>query len=158
MFTDANVEITKKWNNKWQSVFTYINQYYNKKYILDTTGEVNTNIVAAEVTYKFTATRSIRIMGEHMWADSDKKNWAGSTIEMNLNSKFSMYVSDLYNYGNELDYYRNHYYNVGGAFRKKSTRIALNYGRQRGGLVCVGGVCRFVPESSGLSLSLNTSF
>jgi hypothetical protein len=158
MFTDYNIEITKKWNTKWQSIFSYINQYYNKKYIEDAKGEVNTNIIAAETTYKFTATRSLRLMGEHMWADYDKKNWAGATLEFNLNSKLSFYVNDLYNYGNDLEYARNHYYNVGGAFRKKSTRIAMNYGRQRGGLVCVGGVCRFVPESSGVSLSLNTSF
>ena len=141
-----------------QSIFSYINQFYNRKFIEDAIGEVNTNIVAAEATYKFTATRSIRVMGEHMWADYDRKNWAGATVEFNINSKFSMYVSDLCNYGNDLDYAQNHYYNIGGAFRKKSTRIALNYGRQRGGLVCVGGVCRFVPESSGVSVSLNTAF
>lgn len=158
MYTDYNIEITKKINSKWQTSLSYINQYYNKKFIEDATGEVNTNIVAAEVTHKFSATRSIRVIGEHLWADYDKKNWAGSTVEFNLNSKFSAYVSDLYNYGNDLDYAQNNYYNIGGAFRQKSTRIALNYGRQRGGLVCVGGVCRFVPESSGVSLSLNTSF
>lgn len=158
MFTDYNIEISKKINSKWQTSFSYINQYYNKKYIEDATGEIKTNIVAAEVTHKFSATRSVRVIGEHMWADYDKKNWAGSTVEFNLNSKFSAYVSDLYNYGNDLEYAQNHYYNIGGAFRHKSTRIAMNYGRQRGGLVCVGGVCRFVPESSGVSLSLNTSF
>jgi hypothetical protein len=157
-FTDYNIEITKKWNTKWQSVFSYINQYYNKKMIEETAGEVNTNILAAEATYKFTTTRSIRIMGEHLWADHDKKNWVGATVEFNFNSKLSMYVLDLYNYGNDVSYLQNHYYNIGGAYRKNSTRIALNYGRQRGGLVCVGGVCRFVPESSGISLSLNTSF
>ncbi len=173
-FTDYNLEVTKKWNSKWQSIFSYSNQYYNKKMIQETYGEVNANIVAAEATYKFNATKSIRVVGEHLWADHDKKNWAGGTVEMNLNSKLSFYISDLYNYGNEinfnpnfslsnifnnpLDCLRNHYYNIGGAYRKNSTRIALNYGRQRGGLVCVGGVCRVVPESSGLSLSLNTSF
>jgi hypothetical protein len=157
-FTDYNVEITKKWNPKWLSIFSYINQYYNKKMIEETAGEVNTNILAAETTYKFTTTRSIRVMAEHMWADYDKGNWAGATVEFNFNSKLSLYVLDLYNYGNKVDYLQNHYYNIGGAYRKKSTRIAMNYGRQRGGLVCVGGVCRFVPESSGLSLSLNTSF
>ncbi len=126
--------------------------------IEETAGEVKTNILAAETTYKFTSTRSIRVMAEHMWADYDKKNWAGATVEFNFNSRLSIYALDLYNYGNDVDYLRNHYYNFGGAFRKNSTRVALNYGRQRGGLVCVGGVCRFVPESSGLSLSLNTSF
>lgn len=157
-FTDYNFEVTKKWNSKWQTIFSYINQYYNKKMIQETSGEVNTNILAAEATYKFTASRSIRVVGEHLWADHDKKNWAGATAELNLNSKLSFFVSDLYNYGNDVDFLRNHYYNVGGAYRKKATRVALNYGRQRGGLVCVGGVCRYVPESSGLSLSLNTSF
>jgi hypothetical protein len=102
--------------------------------------------------------KSIRVAAEHLWADSDKKNWAASTLEFNANSKFSFYVSDMYNYGNDKDYYRNHYYNLGGSYRKKATRIALNYGRQRGGLLCVGGICRIVPESSGVSLSLNTSF
>jgi hypothetical protein len=123
-----------------------------------TDGEIHTNVLAAEATYKFTPTKSLRVVGEHMWADYDKKNWASSTVEFNMNSKWSCYVSDLYNYGNDLEYQQNHYYNLGGAFRKNATRIALSYGRQRGGLVCVGGVCRNVPESSGISLSLNTSF
>lgn len=157
-YTDYNLEVTKKWNNKLQFVFSYINQYYNKKLIEDTSGEVNTSIVGAEATYKLSLKRSIRVVAEHLWTDYDKKNWAGMTTEFNLNSKASFFVSDLYNYGNDLDYYRNHYYNIGGAFRQKSTRIALTFGRQRGGLVCVGGVCRNVPTSSGLSLSLNTSF
>lgn len=157
-FSDYNLEITKKWSQKWQSAFTYINQYYNKKLIEETYDVVNTNILGAEATYEFTNSKSIRVVGEHMWADSDKKNWAASTVEFNLNSKYSFFASDMYNYGNDDSALRNHYYNVGGAFRHKSTRIALNYGRQRGGLVCVGGVCRFVPESSGIALSLNTTF
>ena len=157
-YTDFSIEVTKKWNSKWQSAFSYINQYYNKQLVEGTDGVIHTNIAAAEATYKFTPTKSIRFVGEHMWADYDKKNWACSTVEFNANSKYSFYVTDLYNYGNDLEYQRNHYYNFGGAFRKKTTRIALSYGRQRGGLVCVGGVCRNVPESSGVSLSLNTSF
>ena len=93
-----------------------------------------------------------------MWADADKGNWASATAEFNINSKYSLYAMDMYNYGNDVEADQNHYYNIGGAFRKGSTRIALAYGRQRGGLVCVGGVCRFVEESTGLSLSLNTTF
>ncbi|NHM05951.1 hypothetical protein G4D82_01845 [Flavobacterium sp. CYK-4] len=157
-FSDYNIEITKKISPKWQTAFSYINQYYNKKLIEETFDVVNTNILGAEATYKFTDNKSIRIVSEHMWADTDKKNWTASTIEFNLNSKYSFFIADMYNYGNDDPELRNHYYNVGGAFRQKSTRIALNYGRQRGGLVCVGGVCRFVPESSGISLSLNTTF
>jgi hypothetical protein len=157
-FSDANIEVSKKWNDKWQSIFSYINQYYNKKLIEETDGLVKTNILTAEATYRITPTKSIRMLGEHLWADSDKKNWGSATTEFNLNSKFSVFVSDMYNYGNDVQSKRNHYYNLGGSFRKNATRIALNYGRQRGGLICIGGVCRFVPESSGISVSLNTTF
>ena len=157
-FADYNLEIDKKWSEKWHSIFTYVNQYYNAKLVEATFGLVKTNVVAAESTYKFNGTRSVRVVAEHLWADSDKKNWAGATAEFNVNPRLSFYASDLYNYGNDDPEMQNHYYNFGTAFRYKSLRAALNYGRQRGGLVCVGGVCRFVPESSGLSLSVNAAF
>jgi hypothetical protein len=156
-YSDANIEITKKFSDKLVAGFSYVNQYYNSKLINETFGIVKTNIVGAEATYKFNSRKSIKIQGEHMWADSDKRNWAASIVEFNFNSKISVYGSDMYNYGN-LEGNNNHYYNVGSAFRKNSTRVALSYGRQRGGLVCVGGVCRYVPESSGISLSFNTTF
>lgn len=157
-FSDANIEITKKFNDKWLTGFSFIHQYYNKKYIEETYGEVNTNILGAEATYKFSASKSVRVQAEHLWADSDKKNWAALLAEFNLSTKYTVYLSDMYNYGNDDARLRHHYYSIGNAYRYKSTRISLAYGRQRGGLVCVGGVCRFVPESTGISLSLNTSF
>ncbi|MFM9988796.1 DUF6029 family protein [Flavobacterium sp.] len=157
-FSDYNIEIDKKISDKWHTILTYINQYYNKKFIEETSGLVKTNIVSAEVTYAFMEVKSIRLLGEHMWADSDKKNWVAGTLEFNANKKWSFYCSDLYNYGNDHVEKRKHYYNIGSAFRQNSTRVALNYGRQRGGLLCVGGVCRFVPESTGLSLSISTAF
>lgn len=158
-FTEYNFEVSKKWNEQWQTVFTYINQYNNLKLVQETAGQVNTNIVAAEATFKFFGgKRSARLVLEQMWADADKGNWASATAEFNLTSKLSFYVSDLYNYGNHDKEMRNNYYNIGTAYRWKSIRTALAYGRQRGGLVCVGGVCRYVDESSGLSLSANIAF
>ena len=156
-FSDYNIEIKKRLSDSWLTGFYYINQYYNKDW-LEGGDKVKTNIVTAEATYNFTENKSIRIEGEHMWADADKKNWAGGTIELNLNDKYSLYVWDIYNYGNDDSSKQTHYYNFGGAYRIGATRIAANYGRQRGGLVCVGGVCRFVPESMGFTLSISTAF
>ncbi|WP_343066445.1 DUF6029 family protein [Mesonia hippocampi] len=51
-----------------------------------------------------------------------------------------------------------HYYNAGISYTKKSTRIAVQYGRQRGGLLCVGGICRMVSEAAGLTVNITTSF
>jgi hypothetical protein len=156
-FSDYNIEIRKRLSESWHTAFYYMNQYYNKQW-LEGGDIVNANIVTAEATYNFTETRSLRVEAEHMWADADKKNWAGATAEFSFNDKLSVYVWDIYNYGNDDADLQTHYYNVGGAYRWGATRIAANYGRQRGGLVCVGGVCRFVPESTGFALSISTAF
>lgn len=157
-FSDYNLEVKKQLSENWRTGFYYINQYYNKPWVEDGSSDVNTNIVTAEAVYNFAANKSIRMEAEHMWADADFKNWVGGTVELNLNDKYSFYVWDIINYGNDDSSKQKHYYNFGGAYRINSTRIAMNYGRQRGGLVCVGGVCRFVPESTGFSLSINTAF
>lgn len=155
-FSDLNLEIRKKWSKQWASIFTITNLYYNKRYVEETVGEVNATILVAESIYKITPKKSIRLEGQHLWTKDDKKNWWASTVEFNLSPRISFFASDLYNYGN--DNKKIHYFNFGGSFTKNRTRIALNYGRQRGGLLCVGGVCRIVPESTGFGLSLNTSF
>jgi Family of unknown function (DUF6029) len=156
-FSDYNIEVKKQFSENWHTALYYIRQFYNKAWI-EGGDKVNTNIVTGEATYNFAPNRSIRLEGEHMWADADKKNWAGGTLELNIDDKYSFYVWDIYNYGNDDVNKRTHYYNVGGAYRIGATRIAANYGRQRGGLVCVGGVCRYVPESTGISLQISTAF
>ena len=93
-----------------------------------------------------------------MWIDllnEDRKEWAAGVLEYNFSSRLAVYVADSWNYGGEDEI---HYYNVGGSYSKGNTRFGLNYGRQRGGLICVGGVCRFVPENTGLSANLAISF
>ncbi|MFV0237833.1 MAG: DUF6029 family protein [Flavobacteriales bacterium] len=157
-YQDLGLEIKKKWSNKWSSIFSYLNQFYNKRYIEETIGEVNTNIAVAETTYKIDRKKSIRVDLQHLWADSDTKNWLGGTIEFNLNPNFSIYAHDIYNYGHNNELKRLHYYNFGSNFTKGSTRIGTQYGRQRGGLLCVGGVCRIMSQSSALTLHISTRF
>jgi hypothetical protein len=159
-FSDFNVEVKKQFSEKLRTSFLYVNQYYNKPWVEDASHDVNTHILYTEIIYNFKSSKSVRFDIEHMWADADFKNWVGGSLEYNFNEKYSIYSMDMVNYGNSKDQEEKnkHYLTIGGAYRKGTTRLALGYGRQRGGLVCVGGVCRFVPESTGISLSLNTAF
>jgi len=160
-FSDVSLEIRKKWNKKVNSIFYYVNQYYNQKTIEDNfSGEqIKTNIVVGETTYKFGKIgQSVRLELQKMWSNSENHDWVGGTLEYNASPRLSFYVNDIYNSGTDSSTSENHYYNIGGSFNKGTTRFSLNYGRQRAGLVCVGGVCRFVPEATGLSASLLMSF
>lgn len=167
-FSDYNIEITKKLSSKVKGIVSYINQNYNDRNIRGIFQEslVRTNILMLESTIIMPKSKSLTIAAEHMWADADRKNWLGGTLEYNHNANWSIFAMDMFNYGfdedsqliNETDLFDIHFYNFGTAYKKGSTRIALNYGRQRGGLVCAGGVCRFVPPSTGLGLQITTSF
>lgn len=157
-FSDFSLEIRKKLSEKVSGIFTYVNGNYNKKYIEETYDFVKSNVIVADATFQLNDESSLRAELQHLWTQQDKKNWAASTVEWNVNSNFSFFATDLYNYGNEDKNHRDHYYLMGGSYSKNSTRLALSYGRQRGGVLCVGGVCREVPAATGLTFNLTTSF
>lgn len=159
-FSDLNLEIRNKWSSKWRSTFYFVHQFYNKKEIegIFSAKPIETNIGVVESTHKLGNSKSIRLEAQKLWSDSEGHDWVGGTFEFNLSSKISFYVNDIYNNGDDSATSKTHYYNLGGSYNKGATRIGLNYGRQRAGLVCVGGICRFVPEATGLTATLSMAF
>lgn len=157
-FSEISLEIRKKWSQKFQNIFLYANQYYNKRLVEETSGEVKSNVLVLENTYKINDNKSLRLELQHLSTKDDTKNWSGFGLEYNLSSAVSLYITDMYNYQNPVKEKKIHYYNFGGSYSKGISRYTINYGRQRGGLVCTGGICRYVPESTGLSFSITTSF
>ena len=157
-FSDLSLEVRKKWSRNWSSIFYYVNQFYNKKFVEEMSGEIKTNIFVGESTYKMSKGKVLRFELQHLWTQDDRKNWVGGTVEFNVNSSLAFYINDVYNYGSDKVLEKIHYYNVGGSYVFGAHRVALNYGRQRGGLICVGGVCRVVDDCSGLSANVVLSF
>ncbi|MFN8407121.1 MAG: DUF6029 family protein [Sphingobacteriaceae bacterium] len=163
-FQDANIEIKKKWSQNWSSIFSYINIFYNATVPglsaaqQGATGLINANIFAVESTHRWNTRASTRLLLEHLSTADDLKSWASATLEQGFSSHYSMYVTDLYNYGNPDPTQRIHYYTIGASYMQGPTRIALTYGRQRGGLICSGGVCRYVPPNTGLNITISTTF
>ena len=154
-FQDANVEWKKKWNSKWNTVMAFHNVFHNKSVIEGGLYEnIKANIVLVNATYKYAKTKSFRFELQHLSTEQDNGNWAAVVTEFSFAPKWIFYLSDLYNYG-KTDL---HYPVIGGSYSKSGTRFGLSYGRQRAGLFCVGGVCRFVPAASGFTATLTTTF
>lgn len=161
LFTDFNLEVKKKWSPKLSSIFTYIDLFYNTDYLVEANGSsVKAWIGIAESTYKFGKGKSLRFEAQHLSTNDDARNWMGGTLEYFFNSNFGVYLNDSYNYEDSpiIENSKIHFFNLGGSFTKGATRVGLNYGRQRGGLICVGGVCRPVSKNTGVTLNLTTSF
>ncbi len=155
-FQDINMEIRKKWSKKLKTVFSVIDVKYNKPK-LEFEGEfVHAGIVVADFEFKLSGKRSARLELQHLNTKDDMKSWVAGLFEYNFNHHFNVYAGDMYNYGN--DDKKIHYFNVGTTYTQSSTRLSLSYGRQRGGLLCVGGVCRYVPSSKGITASISLTF
>ena len=158
LFRDVSVEVKKKINKKWSGVATFQNVIVDKGIVyggpLSVEEDIKASIAVLEGTYKIKGSKSVRFVAQHLWAEKDRKNWVAGVFEYNFNSNFALYLADNWNYG-DTDI---HYYSAGGSYSKGRTRFAMNYGRQRGGLICIGGVCRNVPESTGISANITMSF
>lgn len=158
LFRDVSVEVKKKINKKWSGVATFQNVIIDKGIVyggpLAVEEDIKASIAVLEGTYKIKGSKSVRFVAQHLWAKKDRKNWVAGVFEYNFNSNFALYLADNWNYG-DTDI---HYYSAGGSYSKGRTRFAMNYGRQRGGLICIGGVCRFVPENTGLTANLTVNF
>lgn len=174
-YRDINFEIDKKINKKWSIIAQYINLIYDIATIEGHVGEpaVKADIAFLDVTYKINAKNSIRMELQHLWdcigtgytiEKGDEKdfikrgNWFSALLEYSIAPKWFVSIADKYNYGNPVADFRDHYYTASVGFIKDATRITLSGGRQSEGMVCVGGVCRVVPASSGVSLTITTSF
>jgi hypothetical protein len=157
-FQDFNVKIHKKINSKWKTDLSYLNIVYNKDVVQGITGygTIYANVAIADVTYKFKPRHSLRVEMQGLFTEQDHGDWAMGLLEYTVAPKWFINISDQYNYGNTDD--KLHYFNVAAGFKKGANRVQMGYGRQRDGIVCIGGVCRSVPSSSGFNISITSSF
>ncbi len=162
-FHDFTLEMTKKFSKKLKGTFLYSNQFYNKNIVqfnAENAGykNVNSNIFVLDVSHFYKSGSSIRYEFQTLQTKQDKGSWVTGLIEWTPMSNFYIAVLDQYNYGNSIEKERFHYPLVSMGITKESTKITLQYGKQRQGIFCVGGVCRNVPASNGLSLTITSSF
>jgi hypothetical protein len=160
LFQDFNIEISRKFNTRWKAAVAYIFLTYNQSAIEGHVGEPNveSHTVIGDVTCKLNAKHALRLELQHLSAKEAKGNWAYAQLEYTIAPHWFISVLDRYNYGHPDPEKRVHYYGISGSYVYKTTKITLNFGKQYEGILCVGGVCRAVPASYGLGLSVVTSF
>jgi len=158
-FSDFNIEISRRMNRNLKITLQYLNLFYNIDVIEGHPGDpdVKANIGIADIEYRLTTMKTIRFLIEHLSTKQDNGDWIAAMLEYTIAPRWFFSISDQFNYGNPDKAKQLHYYNLSLGYSHHSSRIALNWGRQREGIVCVGGVCRYVPASSGLMLTITSS-
>lgn len=184
---DFNINIYRKFSKSFNLTLAYYNMLVNNDVatVSKEKGNIRSNVFIAEMGFKFKNHQSMRVELQGLvtgrrtddslrqevsfFADNtkaeDKGDWATVLVEYNINSNWFVSVMDQYNVGNGFlsktkkgkpVAVHHPYLTVG--YVRGSTRLTASYGRQRAGLFCVGGVCRPVPASNGLTFSFTQSF
>ncbi|MFM9057122.1 MAG: DUF6029 family protein, partial [Bacteroidota bacterium] len=157
-YQEATIEVSKKLSKSSKFVASYVYMIYDKTKLEGKGGEVTAHLNVFDYTHKFGGQKSIRIDLEHLYTQQDRGSWAMALVEVYFNQRWSIAVFDEWNYGNDIKSERFHYYNGLITYVSGGTRISAGWARQRAGLLCVGGVCRFVPASNGLTLTISSRF
>jgi hypothetical protein len=159
-YDDFNIEISRKISKKLMAIITYLYQSYNKEVIEGESGApiIYSQIGVLDLTYKVKDKKSLQMELQHLYTKQDKGSWAAAMLQYTIAPKWFFAVGDVYNYGNKEKNKQFHYYNASFGVIKNANRISITYGKQREGILCVGGVCRFVPAANGITLTIMSSF
>jgi hypothetical protein len=164
LFRDYNIEISHKWNKNLKTNVMYMYFAYNKdivqfqNYVSNVYGTIRGHIVVADVNYKISKKVALHAELQNLYTKQDHGSWAMALAEVSVSPHWFIAVLDQYNYGNEIKADRIHYVTGSVGYTRGAHRFMMTYGRQRAGIFCVGGVCRNVPASNGLTVSVSTSF
>ena len=166
LYGDVSVEVAKKLSKAVKVTATYAYQVFNPVVENEPGSLHHNNIVVADVAWKVNKKHSLRFEAEWMGSDShydaddpehnDRRagDWVMGLVEWNIGTHWFVSASDQYAYNDGIG----NYYNLSVGYTHGATRLQVGYGKQREGLLCIGGVCRVVPASNGLTFSLTTSF
>ncbi len=166
LYGDVSVEVAKKLSKSVKLTATYAYQVFNPVVENEPGSLHHNNIVVADLQWKVNKQHALRFEAEWMGSDShydandpahsDRRagDWIMGLVEWNIGTHWFVSASDQYAYNDGVG----NYYNLSVGYTSGATRLQVGYGKQREGLLCIGGVCRTVPASNGLTFSLTTSF
>lgn len=164
-YVDFNAKISKKFSKKFKGSLFYMNTVYNNNIIqgaydydnVSVKGSVYSDLFVFEGNYKFNKKNNLRFEAQALFTDQHLQDWVALVAEYTVSPHWFFSVIDQWNYGNAKD--DDYHFPTGSiGYIKNSSRISVSYGRQRAGVFCVGGVCRVVPASNGLTVSITSSF
>ncbi|KGN70608.1 DUF6029 family protein [Porphyromonas sp. COT-108 OH1349] len=150
LFSEVALEVGKQIN---RSIKTTIGLYYQNKFYISENYDSYIGVI--DFLWRANRKLSLRTELQYMSTEMEEKGWLFGLLEVGFAPNWMVYVSDMYNHGGEK---KEHFYMAGCSFTYNGLRLTASYGRSRAGTQCVGGICRFVPEYTGLMAGLSYTF
>ena len=163
LFQDINLEVSHKFNKKFKASMSLLHFNYDQSLFHQLTGfesseDVTMDVQIVDLSYRVKRKHTVRLELQHALTKQEFGSWAMALVEYTIAPHYFFAIFDEYNYGNAHEAKRLHYFSGLAGMNIDKYRFQVGYGRQRAGVLCVGGVCRFVPASNGVTLSVIGTF
>ena len=152
-YRDINIDLERRWSRKFKTTL-FVSIQENSPTHGNRKATNAQNVFVFEGLYKFSSAVSLRWELQYLYSQELTKDWMAGLVELGLAPHWSFSLSDMYNHGSTGD----HYWNATVSYSSGALKILAGYGRNRAGMVCSGGVCRYQPEYKGASLRAQWSF
>ncbi len=153
-YTDVNIELNKKINKEWYIGAMAMYQTYNKR-IIGKNGIVRSGIGVVEAKYAMNKKVQMRAELQYLYSKQYEGQWVAALYELSLWRQLVLSGQWMYNIGHAPDATNGHYYTVAATYTHGAHRVMAGYTKTRAGFNCSGGVCRYVPEQQGITLTYN---
>ena len=153
-YTDVNLELNKKINKEWYIGAMAMYQTYNKR-IIGKNGIVRSGIGVVEAKYAMNKKVQMRAELQYLYSKQYEGQWVAALYELSLWRQLVLSGQWMYNIGHAPDATNGHYYTVAATYTHGAHRLMTGYTKTRAGFNCSGGVCRYVPEQQGVTLTYN---
>ena len=153
-YTDVNIELNKKINKEWYIGAMAMYQTYNKR-IIGKNGIMRSGIGVVEAKYAMNKKVQMRAELQYLYSKQYEGQWVAALYELSLWRQLVLSGQWMYNIGHAPDATNGHYYTVAATYTHGAHRVMAGYTKTRAGFNCSGGVCRYVPEQQGITLTYN---
>ena len=153
-YTDVNIELNKKINKEWYIGAMAMYQTYNKR-IIGKNGIARSGIGVVEAKYAMNKKVQMRAELQYLYSKQYEGQWVAALYELSLWRQLVISGQWMYNIGHAPDATNGHYYTVAATYTHGAHRVMAGYTKTRAGFNCSGGVCRYVPEQQGITLTYN---
>ena len=153
-YTDVNLELNKKINKEWYIGAMAMYQTYNKR-IIGKNGIMRSGIGVVEAKYAMNKKVQMRAELQYLYSRQYEGQWIAALYELSLWCQLVLSGQWMYNIGHAPDATNGHYYTVAATYTHGAHRLMAGYTKTRAGFNCSGGVCRYVPEQQGVTLTYN---
>ena len=152
-YRDINIDLERRWTRNFRTVF-FVSIQENSPTHGNGKRTDAQNVFVVDASYRLSPEMSVRTELQYLYSQELTRDWMAALLEFSFAPHWSFSVSDMYNHGSTGV----HYYNVSASYALSSFNISLIAGRNREGMVCSGGVCRWQPAWSGVGFRAQWSF